>query len=467
VKIKVKRSKGLQPGVTVVFIALVLLVSDIVLAVSPESSEPTLAEQSMLVHAPSIFQVKIVNRGSASPNSLGTGFVIGDGRFLATNYHVVSPAVLKPDENYVAIEVEGKEQELEVLALDVIHDLAILALPSELKTITLSNQTPPKGARLYSIGNPLDIGMTIVEGNYNGLVESRFFDQIHFSGAINSGMSGGPTLNGQGEVVGINVASAGNQVGFLVPVEKLMILLNSLGNKFVKEETKEEIKNEAGDEVKDEIGEEVEQQDELVEATPLQKSIGVQIQSATHLMIDKLLERQWPAEELGSALVAGKAHHAVDCWGNSDTNNKTLFTKIQKGCNSRDSIYISHHLRSGYIEYEFWYHEASEWPSTAFYRNAILAFSNAGPGNQANGKYVDNYTCIDEVVQRASDNFKRKISYCTRPYTLFPDIFDVFYIGASLDKKDRVVMEHFTLSGVSAVDAQRFLKRFMEQVSWK
>ena len=75
------------------------------------------------------------------------------------------------------------------------------------------------------MGNPLDLGMTILPGTYNGIAGGSFYDRIHFSGSINPGMSGGPVINRNGQVVGINVATAGNQVSFLVPVHKVMDLL--------------------------------------------------------------------------------------------------------------------------------------------------------------------------------------------------------------------------------------------------
>ena len=75
------------------------------------------------------------------------------------------------------------------------------------------------------MGNPRDLGITIVEGTYNGLVHDALYDRVHFSGAINPGMSGGPTLTGEGRVVGVNVATMGNQVGFLVPVDHARVLL--------------------------------------------------------------------------------------------------------------------------------------------------------------------------------------------------------------------------------------------------
>src|ERR1700735_1277960 len=79
--------------------------------------------------------------------------------------------------------------------------------------------TLPKGERLYAMGDPLDLGSSIVDGTYNGLVDRSYADRYHFTGAINSGMSGGPAVSGEGRVAGINVAKQlnGELVGFLVP----------------------------------------------------------------------------------------------------------------------------------------------------------------------------------------------------------------------------------------------------------
>ena len=76
-----------------------------------------------------------------------------------------------------------------------------------------------QGERIYSLGNPLDIGFAVIEGTYNGLVERSFYPTIFFAGSLNPGVSGGPTLDQQGRVIGINVAARrdGEQVSFLVP----------------------------------------------------------------------------------------------------------------------------------------------------------------------------------------------------------------------------------------------------------
>lgn len=445
------------------------------------------AAESFSNHVKSIFQIRIMNSSSKSQSALGSGFFVGDGKLLATNYHVVSSVVLEPKKYIAEIEIDEQSYPLEVVAIDVIHDLAVLSVPTKAKPLVLSNTVPAKGARLYSIGNPLDIGMTIVEGNYNGLVENRFFEQIHFSGAVNSGMSGGPTLNEQGEVVGINVASAGNQVGFLVPVDKLVELLAKVeteAGSAVGEESVAELQNAetklTSSPALEEDDSEAEQESKKEDDNPFFDEIAKQIQTATHYMINQLLDQEWPLEELGEARVVGKAHNAIDCWGDSAENNEKKLKVVQKGCNSRDGFFISRRLNSGYIEYEFSFSQAKDWPVSAFYQQMTRDYAFASPGNRAGKKDVDNFTCLNRIITRDPESvladggeskktskFKRKVSYCTRPYKRLKGLFDTFYMAVTLDKTDRVLMEHYTLSGVSKEDGNRFLNRFINQVDWK
>lgn len=440
-------------GIALASLLVLLTTSTLTATETPVSST---AEEIIEYSSSSIFQLRIIDRNSSSKQVLGSAFIIDDGSLLATNYHVVSSLVQKPEEYKAVITIGEEDVEFKVISVDVIHDLAILESldPKQLskhniKPLELSKTAPHKGAKLFAIGNPYNIGLTIVEGNYNGLVDNRFFDQIHFSGAVNSGMSGGPTLDANYEVVGINVASAGNQVGFLVPVDKLSTLISSYQN---------------GDRSSNGF----EQPDPVngIEPTDLQKSIGIQLQKATHYMIDEILSNPWPMEDLNQATVVGSVHDAVDCWGNSDTNNKTKVTTINKGCNSRDNFYVSRSLQTGFIEYEFSYNEAEQWPSFSFYnymQNQVMAY----PANKAGAKDVDNYSCTESIIQESAQTIKKAVVYCVRPYILYPGLFDSFYIATSLDKSKASIMEHYTLSAVSQEDAQRFLNHFINQVNWK
>ncbi len=74
----------------------------------------------------------------------------------------------------------------------------------------------------------MDKGFSIVEGTNNGVMKSSDDNNILFSGSLNPGMSGGPTLNDNKEVVGVNVATSGNGLSYLVPAEYLSIILERL-----------------------------------------------------------------------------------------------------------------------------------------------------------------------------------------------------------------------------------------------
>ena len=72
------------------------------------------------------------------------------------------------------------------LGVDLPNDLAIVRLDKHDAPFFTFDKTAmagdlPKGERLYSMGNPLDLGFTIIEGTYNGLVERSYNDRVHFS----------------------------------------------------------------------------------------------------------------------------------------------------------------------------------------------------------------------------------------------------------------------------------------------
>ena len=176
-------------------------------------------------YKPSIYQVRTINTATGQKTSIGSGFVIGDGKMIATNYHVIADAVNKEKHDIEYISTDDREGKLRLLAVDVVHDLAIVAADHELGKAFKLGGIPEQGEALYALGNPGDLGFIIVDGINNGILQKSARSRILFSGAINSGMSGGPTVNKSGEVIGINVESQGNDIGFLVPASHLADLL--------------------------------------------------------------------------------------------------------------------------------------------------------------------------------------------------------------------------------------------------
>src|SRR5688500_20223166 len=122
------------------------------------------------------------------------------GRRIVTNSHVVAQAVLHPRQyrlEYLAS--DGRTGPLHILAIDVRNDLAVVAAEGlELPPLRLRSEIPAQGERAWSIGFPLNLGLTITEGVANGLVEASIVQRIHYTGAINRGMSGGPALDTPG-----------------------------------------------------------------------------------------------------------------------------------------------------------------------------------------------------------------------------------------------------------------------------
>lgn len=393
----------------------------------------------------SIYQIRIIELKSGSQSALGTGFLVAPN-LLATNYHVVSSSVLEPEKYRIEITTDDKKtRPLSVATVDVVHDLAVLEIDQSLSKLPFDLSTiPPKnGEKLYSLGNPHNLGLTIVEGNYNGMVENKFIEQIHFSGAINSGMSGGPTVNANAEVVGINVATGGNQLGFLVPVDYLARLIGVALD--------------------------------LPENYDLLSDMADQISASTDAMLEFVLSSEWPEENIGSAVVVRNTVDWLTCWGNSKDDKEKGILNISRGCNNGDNIFINSRFTSGFFEYEYAFFEAENWPSAAFYRYLRSATGRARAGNRASEDDVENYRCVDKLVEPQQDKISiasgeptmsRRVSYCTRAYKKLPGLYDVFYIGVSQDHDNKAVLEHFTVAGVTKSSSLRFLKRFMGVLRW-
>ncbi len=414
----------------------------------------------------SLYQIRLIEKSSNSKAGLGSGFQISDDGLIATNYHVVSEAVHEPDKYILRyLSVDGKEGDLELLDVDVINDLAILrqkGKPGE-DHLRLAHTPPSKGETIVSMGNPLDLGMTIVPGTYNGIASGSFYDRIHFSGSINPGMSGGPVINRHGEVVGINVATAGNQISFLVPVDKLVALLADF---------KKEMAAGNG-------------------AIALQPVINRQLLKNQQRIIDQILDADWQLRPLGDALVVGEIVPSIQCWGNSTDDEDEPIQQVAKGCTGQDVVYLSETFDTGRVEYEFfWLESDDKLASSRFYSAYEDEMSGFYPGNSAGEDDVTNFNCKQQFTShprngtadktknddgelqtppKANGNSEPAIartSYCVRRYKEFPELYDVFYVSLTIDQANRALVSHFTLSGFTRESASAFTEKFVSEIQW-
>ena len=165
--------------------------------------------------------------GEAMSVSSGSGFVVDDGTYVLTNAHVVG--------NAKAVQVElksGRKLKGQVTDMDQVADLALIKvnLPSNEKLPALkfgsSSELRP-GEWVVALGSPLSLSNTITAGIVSsvhrpskelGLHHHKpDMEYVQTDTPINIGNSGGPLVNLDGEVIGVNTMTAGPGISFAIP----------------------------------------------------------------------------------------------------------------------------------------------------------------------------------------------------------------------------------------------------------
>lgn len=161
----------------------------------------------------------------------GSGFVVHPDGLVLTNKHVV----FDPDSEYTIITEDEKEYHGRVISRDPINDVAVLKIDAKgLPTVRLGNSNGIQlGQTVIAIGNALGLFTnTVSKGIISGLGRKisasmgqggemeHLRNVIQTDVAINQGNSGGPLVNLDGEVIGINTAIifGAQNIGFSLPI---------------------------------------------------------------------------------------------------------------------------------------------------------------------------------------------------------------------------------------------------------
>ncbi len=166
--------------------------------------------------------------------ALGSGFIIDEKGIVITNNHVIQ------DADDIIVRVNGDQEfSAKVLGADPLMDIAVLQLETDEKFIPVSFGDSDKariGDWVIAIGNPFGLGGTVTAGiisaRNRSIGLSRYEDFIQTDASINSGNSGGPLFNMEGNVIGINTAILGRNgsigIGFSIPSNSAQIVINQL-----------------------------------------------------------------------------------------------------------------------------------------------------------------------------------------------------------------------------------------------
>jgi len=176
---------------------------------------------------PSLFTIEVHSGNVNAKSTLGSAYLVSrDGR-LVTNYHVVGSYVGDPERYQLRAKNGSGDFEARLLSFDLVNDLALLQIDgARAPPLTVAERPPAPGAAVVAFGNPEGLGLSLIEGIFNGYAEKGLVDRMLLSMPLNTGMSGGPILNRAGEVIGTNVAieRESNSLSFGVPAGKLHAL---------------------------------------------------------------------------------------------------------------------------------------------------------------------------------------------------------------------------------------------------
>jgi serine protease Do len=152
----------------------------------------------------------------------GSGFIISADGYIVTNNHVVQDA-----STVTVVFDDGSEREAEVVGTDERTDLAVLKIDGEdLPFVTFEDEASRVGDWVVAVGNPFGLGGSVTVGVISAsgrdIGGSSYGDFLQIDAAVNTGNSGGPAFNLDGEVVGVNTAiyspNGGNVgIAFAIP----------------------------------------------------------------------------------------------------------------------------------------------------------------------------------------------------------------------------------------------------------
>ncbi|MES2100851.1 MAG: serine protease [Pseudomonadota bacterium] len=398
-----------------------------------------------------LLQIRTVLKGRASQTSVGSGFLVSREGHIVTNFHVVAEAALKPERHdLVYVTADGREAPLQILQLDVLHDLALLKAADPARPAAGFDEGPQKGIfdalsfrpdaqplsqgeRIYSLGNPLDVGFAVTEGTYNGLVKRSFYPQIFFGGALSGGMSGGPALDEQGFVVGINVARRvdGEQVSFLVPASFAVALL-ARGR----------------------------------DAAPIKTAaygiVTDQLMLHQQALTDRFVMQGWKTFTHPRYKVPVPVDTFMRCWGSSEPSRTGGLDLERSDCVMDTRIFVGDYT-TGAIGVRHEAYDGTKLGALRFASRYSASFRNES-FTRLRSEHQTKPQCHEEYVDRSGLALRAVV--CLRAYKKLPGLYDLAVLVATLDQTQAGVQGRFDAQGLSFANAQKLAKHYLEAYAW-
>lgn len=424
---------------------LLLMIAAVDGSAARAAAEASSTAESVYASAPPrLLQIRTLLADAGRQASIGSGFLVSADGLAITNYHVVAQVALEPKTyrlEYVA--ADGSRGDLTLLGIDLPNDLAVVRLDKHDAPFFAFDEVAmarglPKGERLYSMGNPLDLGFTVTEGTYNGLVARNYNERIHFTGALNPGMSGGPAVNAEGRIVGINVAKrrGGELVSFLVPARFAAALLQQVRER---------------------------------EAVPnFRAEIARQLAAWQSGLYKSFIDEGFRSTVLGPYRAPETAAPWFNCWAQTNAGNtpKPRASINSTACESDTGLFVATDLNTGAIQLSHSYVKAADLNQFQF---ATTLSQLSQPRLLSGGPFRKWYTperCHEDFViaTPASDHPPLRVIWCAQTYREFDGLYDVALIAVTQDHGSEALVSRLSLQAVGYDDAMALSKRFLAAV---
>ena len=413
-------------------------------AAKPDTASPVSAQGQRIVDATraQLLQVRTLLKDQDSQASVGSGFVVDASGLAITNYHVVSQFALRPDRYRLAFTMaQGRTGHAELLAIDVIHDLALVRLrsavaaqPIDVAPLAFRSDAMPlaKGERLYSLGNPLDVGFAVVEGVYNGLVERSFLPQVFFGGSLSPGMSGGPAVDDNGRVIGVNVATRrdGEQVSFLVP--------GTLAHELLQR----------GREAKP-------------QTQPMYAEVTRQLKAHQAALVDAFVAQPWRSANHPRYRVPVPQESFMRCWGSASPETQKYMRFERSDCVMNHSVYASPQLRAGMINVRHESYDGDRLGTLRFAQEYSASFANEQFGS---GFSATAPRCKEAFTDR--DGLVLRTVACVSALKRFEGLYNLSVLTTTVDHPTQGVQGRLDAVAIDFANALRLTEHYLQGFGW-
>lgn len=388
-----------------------------------------------------LMQVRTLLKAQDSQSTVGSGFLVSDQGHLITNYHVVATYAINPESYRLVYQTpDGRQGALQLLDIDVVHDLALLkpVQPGAFAGRGFLNFRPPtaplaRGERLFALGNPLDVGFAVAEGSYNGLVERNFVPTIFFGGSLVGGMSGGPAMDARGRLIGINVATRrdGEQISFLVPAQYARELL-------------------------------ARSRDAAPLPLPAWGRLAQQMDVHQQQLTRAFLALPWRSPGHARYTIPVPREDFIRCWGRSTPPESRGLEFERSDCDMPSRVFVTPGLYSGWFSVRHEAYDGRRLGVLRFAQRYTASFRNEFFGSD--NPFITAPQCQERFVDR--NGLALRAVMCVRAHKKLVGLYELSVLVATLDQSSAGVQGRFDAHGVSFDNALALTEHYLNGFAW-